>query len=67
MVSAVFHSPSEASDAIRADKASAATAAHPSATSMTQAPATTQAPRPPIDWGGLLLKTLAPLWPASPC
>ncbi len=58
MVSAVFHSPSEASDAIRADKASAAPSP---VTSMTQAPATPPAPRAPIDWGGLLLKTLAPL------
>ncbi len=59
MVSAVFHSPSDASDALRADKAATASAA-PTSAKMTQAPAP-QPPKAPIDWAGLLLKTLAPL------
>jgi nitrate/nitrite transport system permease protein len=59
MVSAVFHSPSDASDALRADKAANASAA-PTSAKMTQAPAP-QPPKAPIDWAGLLLKTLAPV------
>ncbi len=58
MVSAVFHSPSEASDAIRADKASAVP---PTAPTMTKASAPQTPPKAPIDWSGLLLKALAPL------
>ncbi len=61
MVSAVFHSPSEASDALRADKASAKPAPHPmSAAVVTPAPAT-QAAKPPFDWAGWALKALSPL------
>ncbi len=62
MVSAVFHSPSEASDAIRADKASMASTA-PASAKMKQAPApqALKVQKAPIDWAGLLLKTLAPL------
>ena len=62
MVSAVFHSPSEASDALRADKASA----KPSHTVMT--PSTTTLPTPirpsalpSVDWAAWALKLLAPL------
>ncbi|MBH1986384.1 MAG: nitrate ABC transporter permease [Burkholderiales bacterium] len=67
MVSAVFHSPSDASDALRADKASAAT---PSSNPMTSSPPTPAAPaaikaaapkRPPVDWGEWALKVLSPV------
>jgi len=69
MVSAVFHSPSDASDALRADKASAAT---PSQNPMTSSPSTalatpvaakaaTTPKRPTIDWGELALKVLSPV------
>ena len=64
MVSAVFHSPTEASDALRADKPSG----QPTSPAMTQATApiakaTPSAPpaRPPVDWGALALKLFAPL------
>jgi nitrate/nitrite transport system permease protein len=62
MVSAVFHSPSEASDAIRADKALMASTA-PASAKMKQAPApqAQKVQKAPIDWAGLLLKALAPL------
>ncbi len=55
MVSAVFHSPSEASDAIRAGKAPI------TASAPMNKVAAPPAPKAPIDWAGLLLKTLAPL------
>ena len=66
MVSAVFHSPSDASDALRADKAAGkptsnpmtSTAVAPSVQGANAAPAT---PKAPVDWVGLALKTLAPL------
>jgi nitrate/nitrite transport system permease protein len=55
MVSAVFHSPSEASDAIRAGKAPI------TASAPMNKVAAPPAPKAPIDWAGLLLKTLAPM------
>ena len=68
MVSAVFHSPSDASDALRADKASAATPSSNPMTSSTQTMATAVTPkapvkpkRPPVDWGALALKVLSPV------
>ncbi len=62
MVSAVFHSPSEASDALRADKASAKSASTPmTAASSTTAPAPTQAAKAPFDWAGLAMKVLSPV------
>lgn len=62
MVSAVFHSPSDASDALRADKASG----KPSHTVMTPSTTTLPAPArpstlPSVDWGAWALKLLAPL------
>src|SRR3990167_548283 len=69
MVSAVFHSPSDASDALRADKA-ASSASPFSASHMTSAPSSTAAlaartppapPRAPIDWSAWLLKVLSPV------
>jgi nitrate/nitrite transport system permease protein len=66
MVSAVFHSPSDASDAMRAAKASATVSAFPAST-MTSATLTPPAPRaaapshPRVDWGALALRTLSPL------
>ncbi|MFN3885581.1 MAG: nitrate ABC transporter permease [Aquabacterium sp.] len=69
MVSAVFHSPSDASDALRADKA-ASSASPFSASPMTSAPSSTAAlaartppapPRAPIDWSAWLLKVLSPV------
>jgi nitrate/nitrite transport system permease protein len=63
MVSAVFHSPSEASDALRADKASAKSASHPMTAASTTVSATA-APQPakaPIDWAGWALKALSPV------
>ncbi len=71
MVSAVFHSPSDASDALRADKAankpsvpnpttsSAMTSTATTAPAATTPPASP--PKVPIDWGTLALNTLAPL------
>lgn len=62
MVSAVFHSPSEASDALRADKASAKSASTPmtaASASATTAPA--QPAKAPIDWTGWALKILSPV------
>jgi len=63
MVSAVFHSPSEASDALRASQ----TAGKPSPNAMTQ-PANAAAPAPSrpsilssVDWAAWALKLLAPL------
>jgi nitrate/nitrite transport system permease protein len=58
MVSAVFHSPSEASDAMRADRASA----KPSSPPMTATVASTpKPPKAPIDWGALALRALTPI------
>ncbi len=62
MVSAVFHSPSDASDALRADKA----CAKPPLTPMTavSAPTATACARParaPFDWAGWALKILSPV------
>ncbi len=72
MVSAVFHSPSDASDALRADKAGSskpsASTSNPTPLMTTNATIAPAAPTPPatpaktpIDWGGLALNTLAPL------
>ena len=68
MVSAVFHSPSDASDALRADKASVATPSSNPMTSSTPTLATAVTPkapvkpkRPPVDWGALALKVLSPV------
>jgi len=69
MVSAVFHSPSDASDALRADKASSKLTSNPmtsiaAPTGATATPASTKSATPlkaPIDWAGLALTALAPL------
>ncbi len=69
MVSAVFHSPSEASDALRADQTVSKSSAHSMSTSpaMTSnatpaaAPSPAAPQKPPIDWGELTIKVLAPL------
>jgi len=63
MVSAVFHSPSDASDALRADKA-AAKSSPKAMNANASAPATVTPAAPakaPIDWAGLALQTLAPV------
>jgi nitrate/nitrite transport system permease protein len=65
MVSAVFHSPSEASDALRAAKAANKPPTNPMTASTTAMPPTSAAPnpmtKPNIDWGALALKVLAPM------
>jgi nitrate/nitrite transport system permease protein len=70
MVSAVFHSPSDASDALRADKASTSAAlsspnpmtATATATAGATAPKQpTASHRAPIDWGAWALKVLSPI------
>ena len=61
MVSAVFHSPSEASDALRADKASAKSASTPMTAASSNAPAPTQVTKASFDWAGLALKILSPV------
>jgi nitrate/nitrite transport system permease protein len=61
MVSAVFHSPSDASDALRADKGAPSTSnpmSPPAAPTASTAP---QSPKVSFDWAGLAFKTLAPL------
>ena len=60
MVSAVFHSPSDASDALRADKAASKPPSKPM-TSTTAPPAASAPAKPPIDWAALALNTLAPV------
>lgn len=59
MVSAVFHSPSDADDAPRVGTplVKATPVSHPTTTS-TPAPRT---PKVPVDWAGMALKALAPL------
>ena len=59
MVSAVFHSPSEASDALRADKAAAKSASKSMTAASTTAP--TPIPKSSVDWGALALKALSPV------
>ena len=63
MVSAVFHSPSEASDALRAEQASSKSAPNPmtaaSTTPATSAPAPT--PKAPIDWADWAVKIASPI------
>ncbi|MBI2733059.1 MAG: nitrate ABC transporter permease [Aquabacterium sp.] len=65
MVSAVFHSPSDASDALRADKASDKPTSHPMNSAAVSAGTTcakpSTPPKAPIDWAGLALSALAPL------
>ena len=61
MVSAVFHSPSEASDALRADKASAKSAPHPMTAASPATPSPAQATKPAFDWAGWALKALSPV------
>ncbi len=63
MVSAVFHSPSEASDALRADKASAKSASTPMTAASSALPATApaQPAKAPFDWAGWAFKVLSPL------
>lgn len=63
MVSAVFHSPSDASDALRADKASAKPTSNPmtSIAAAASAPSASKPAKPPIDWAALALGTLAPV------
>ncbi|MEY4764897.1 MAG: nitrate transporter, permease protein [Pseudomonadota bacterium] len=57
MVSAVFHSPSEASDALRADKAQATA----SAATKAQSTPPSRPAKPPVDWSALLFKVLSPM------
>jgi nitrate/nitrite transport system permease protein len=63
MVSAVFHSPSDASDALRADQASSKSAPNPmtaaSTTPASSAPAPT--PKAPIDWADWAVKIASPI------
>lgn len=63
MVSAVFHSPSDASDAMRADKAAVKSSSKSmsSTASATTATPAVAPPKAPVDWGGLALQTLAPM------
>ncbi|MBU0915618.1 nitrate ABC transporter permease [Aquabacterium parvum] len=62
MVSAVFHSPSDASDALRADKACAKPPLTPmTAVSAPTATACAQPARAPFDWAGWALKLLSPV------
>ena len=62
MVSAVFHSPSDASDAIRASKASAKPTPNSMTSTAVATPANTPAPsKPPVDWAAMALSTLTPL------
>jgi nitrate/nitrite transport system permease protein len=67
MVSAVFHSPSDASDALRADKASATPTSNPMTViaAAASAPSSSSSPnkpaKPRIDWAALALSTLAPV------
>ncbi|WP_374320554.1 nitrate ABC transporter permease [Aquabacterium sp.] len=61
MVSAVFHSPTEASEALKASPPAAPQAAK-SMPAATPAPAPTPVqPKIPFDWAGLALKTLSPI------
>ncbi|MGH6649107.1 nitrate ABC transporter permease [Aquabacterium sp.] len=60
MVSAVFHSPLDASEALKASKAAAAAAASSSGAAAAPAKAVT-AKAQPFDWSGLLLRVLPPL------
>src|SRR5690606_34520376 len=65
MVSAVFHSPSDASDALRADKSKGKATSHALSASgaSTASPAATKtvSPRVPIDWGAVALAVLSPV------
>jgi nitrate/nitrite transport system permease protein len=61
MVSAVFHSPSDASDAIRASKASAKSTPNPMTSTDVSSPAPASIKKPSVDWAGVALSTLAPL------
>ncbi len=56
MVSAVFHSPLEASEQVRAERAATRPPAPPAAE-----PVPRRAAREPIDWSGLALRLFAPL------
>jgi len=58
MVSAVFHSPSQAGEQARAQRAADAKSA-PAASAIAAAPP--RPPRVPIDWSGLALRIFAPL------
>ncbi|MFN4264220.1 MAG: nitrate ABC transporter permease [Aquabacterium sp.] len=57
MVSAVFHNPSEASEAHRASKAKSSSPSPMSTAKTAPAPQS----KSPIDWGGLLLQILSPI------
>ena len=65
MVSAVFHSPSDASDALRADKSKGKATSHAlsasGASSASPAATKTVSPRVPIDWGAVALAVLSPV------
>ncbi|RZI81946.1 MAG: nitrate ABC transporter, permease protein [Rubrivivax sp.] len=64
MVSAVFHSPLDASEALKASKAAASASASssPMTTAALAKPNTApKAPAVPFDWSGLLMKVLPPL------
>jgi nitrate/nitrite transport system permease protein len=66
MVSAVFHSPTDASDALRADRAASVAPVKPSSNTMTSTAASALPPpaapaKAPVDWGGLALTALAPV------
>ncbi len=66
MVSAVFHSPLDASDALKASRSAdtpplnAMTTASATATKAASIPASAT-PKIPVDWGGLILNALTPL------
>ncbi|MFT3856340.1 MAG: nitrate ABC transporter permease [Aquabacterium sp.] len=72
MVSAVFHSPSDASDALRADKAAGKPTSNPMSTAVSTAVSTagtlpaastkpSAPPKAPVDWGALALTALSPV------
>lgn len=61
MVSAVFHSPLDASEALKASKAAAA----PSGSASTTAKAPAKPASQPYDWSGLLLRILPPVMGAG--
>jgi len=67
MVSAVFHSPLDASEALKASKAAAAASANPSMSTATLAkPAiAAKAPASAYDWSGLLMRVIPPLFGAG--
>ena len=67
MVSAVFHSPLDARDALHASQVAATPSASPAMTSATTAAPSSAVPtpaapsKPPVDWMGLAFKLLSPV------